>query len=400
MTSTRMPRKSFVDKLIEIFGVDMINGFSPDSNYYMSHPPCEVLSRNPNVSIADVVSHPEIHWDDFYVKTNLGITIDYVIANLDKYEQNEIAYLSDSPNITMKDIFSHPEIKWNQQIMSGNPSLTIEDVITHPEIDWDFYRIYQHPNIRLEDIEAVKNKLKITWPPNALSFSANPNITMKHFLEHPDFPWDFHAGLELNPNFTFEELETIRKEHFPHCVSHFVDYTSNPNITKEIFIANQKEKDWSYCAYLMNPAMKFDQAENFQRYSSADYQEHTRGFSNEFEDYIALCCNPNLTLDEIKKIVDKIKGKDKNNSFDRSSVIMRALYGICCNQFFYHPYFRSSHYRRRETKRCHDQMYSELIARACVTSHIFSWNEGAADEMPEAYAEECRRWREMKFVKA
>jgi hypothetical protein len=54
-------------------------------------------------------------------------------------------------------------------------------------------------------------------------------------------------------------------------------------------------------------------------------------------------------------------------------------------------------YRWRATYLYHKQIYSELIARACVTSRIFSWNEGAADEMPEEYAAECRRWRDMKI---
>ncbi len=63
------------------------------------------------------------------------------------------------------------------------------------------------------------------------------------------------------------------------------------------------------------------------------------------------------------------------------------------NQLNYHQYFQSAIYKRKMTARMHAAIYCELIARACTPARLFQWNEGAAEEYPVEYLQECAKYR-------
>jgi len=78
--------------------------------------------------------------------------------------------------------------------------------------------------------------------------------------------------------------------------------------------------------------------------------------------------NPNISWDNIKNNLNKWKWDKLVN-----------------NQFSYHPYFRSEHYKKKLVRQFLDNCWLELINKACRPDRIFNWNEYACDEFPEDY---------------
>jgi hypothetical protein len=87
----------------------------------------------------------------------------------------------------------------------------------------------------------------------------------------------------------------------------------------------------------------------------------------------------------------------EHDRFNLKIFSFHQLLNLCSNMLCTDSYFKSPQYGRRMTKANHNQMYGELLQRACHPSRsVFSWNEGAADEMPVEYAAECARWQKLK----
>jgi hypothetical protein len=135
-------------------------------------------------------------------------------------------------------------------------------------------------------------------------------------------------------------------------------------------VTSAPDKPWNYYMLTMNP--------------NITWSEHIKPNLNLPWRLFWYINNPNCTVSDIIEIIEINNGAIEYDYFN-----------VRLN---YNPHFRSSHYRQKMTKRFHDQMYCELIARTCVTSRLFSWNEGAAEQMPAEYLAECARWREMRFT--
>jgi len=63
------------------------------------------------------------------------------------------------------------------------------------------------------------------------------------------------------------------------------------------------------------------------------------------------------------------------------------------NKLNHHPYFQSTIYKRKMTAQMHAAIYCELIQRACTPARLYQWNEGAAEDFPEKYLQECEKYR-------
>ena len=88
--------------------------------------------------------------------------------------------ISKNPNITMDFIESHPEYNWNWFFVSGNPNLTIEFIEDHPKYNWNWQEVSRNPNLTMEFIKAHPN---YNW--DWYCVSKNPIITMEFFEAHP-----------------------------------------------------------------------------------------------------------------------------------------------------------------------------------------------------------------------
>jgi hypothetical protein len=54
--------------------------------------------------------------------------------------------LSKNPSITMKNVLDHPDKPWSWGGLSQNPSITFRDVLNHPEKDWDYDELSKKEN--------------------------------------------------------------------------------------------------------------------------------------------------------------------------------------------------------------------------------------------------------------
>ena len=279
-----------------------------------------------------IESRKDDKWGYRVLAANPNITWDYVLKNLDKPWDFRI--MSCNPNITWEIIHEHPEIDWCFSYYSDNPNIKWEHVMQYPDENWDYSAIASQPNITL-DILLNNKELREFMD----GMSSNPNITFQDVLDHPELKW--------------------RNDML----------SMNPNITPKIVLANL-DYPWDHKYFACNPNFTLD---------DLIFVGKKIG-KNCVDKYDYILSNPNATISELGRLYEKKKYK-------------KAVTTYTCNLGCDHPHFRSPQYRRWVSKERHDQIYCELISRACRTSRIFSWNEGAAEEMPEAYAEECRRWR-------
>jgi hypothetical protein len=79
------------------------------------------ISQNPNITMSDILKHPNLpwNWNDISYKTNITIRNWY--------------YVSQNPNITLKDILTHPEKPWSWAGLSLNKFL-YDDTMFSKEI--------------------------------------------------------------------------------------------------------------------------------------------------------------------------------------------------------------------------------------------------------------------------
>src|SRR5665811_1372669 len=61
-------------------------------------------------------------------------------------------YLSKNPNITLEDVLKNPDLDWNYVGLSGNPNITLHDVLEHPELPWSYAMLSSNPNITFQDV--------------------------------------------------------------------------------------------------------------------------------------------------------------------------------------------------------------------------------------------------------
>jgi hypothetical protein len=73
--------------------------------------------------------------------------------------------------------------------------------------------------------------------------------------------------------------------------------------------------------------------------------------------------------------------------------VFRHLYYFECNYLNHHPHFQSSQYKRKMTAQIHAAIHEELIMRACTPARLYQWNEGAAEQFPEEYTQECLKYK-------
>jgi hypothetical protein len=121
--------------------------------------------------------------------------------------------ISGNPNITIADILSVDQQKWNWDALSYWADVTLEDVMAHPELPWEWENLCENRNVTMHDIlNMVAGKVgpfcdvcdcsdcnlaPQHWM-NWRGLSAHASITVDDVAAHLDLPWDF-SGLSDNP---------------------------------------------------------------------------------------------------------------------------------------------------------------------------------------------------------
>jgi len=110
------------------------------------------------------------------------------LENLDKPWSWE--FLSKNPSITMKDVLENPELPWSWIWLSQNPNITFKDVLENPDKPWCWVWLSWNPNITLKDV--LEN---IDEPRNWDHLSSNKfdyyfiDYEYKHLKHYNKFSW-------------------------------------------------------------------------------------------------------------------------------------------------------------------------------------------------------------------
>lgn len=225
------------------------------------------ISKNPNMTLDIILANMDRPWNYNNVLDNPSILLDDYI----KYFGEPKSFLGDNPNLTIKDVLNHPELLFSLAKMSSHPNITWDDVVNNPIIEyttynnvgqvtrikkffWQWDSLAVNKNIDPKIIEETMDKslivdgekIPIVWLFGQLSY--NPNITERFVEKFIDKPWNFKA-LSKHPNISWN---FVRKHDIKPW--NYEDMSSNINITTDIFLNNQNLR-WNKDHIIINPAI-------------------------------------------------------------------------------------------------------------------------------------------------
>jgi hypothetical protein len=357
------------------------DGFRNQMSYWVS------LNRNMTLEyISELIDEYQLDYVDLSI--NPYVTWDFVLSNLksDKYRW-DITKLSRNQNITWDHVHANPKQKWDYVRLSINPNIDGSHVRSCPDKGWNYRLLSYHHNITVDDVIALPDR---DW--SFQIFSRDPKITTDLILKNSDSEWDTLL-LVNNPSVDIGELNRARNNEFK---VEYGESSRNPSITWDD-IKSAPDANWYFGALSYNKNIKWEHLKQMH-HKEWDYYAfvRTHGYTMNLEEFKEFLEDAqHYPLEEIDESDEDWEHLDYREN--------RIGYMICyLDSLLKHErksWIPSVH--KKLAKQRHDQMYSELLTRACCPSRsVFSWNEGAAEQMPEAYAEECARWCDMRFTKA
>jgi hypothetical protein len=410
----------------------------------------DLLGRNPNIYLQDILDHPEIGWDSSFIASNPNITPkmiddhpelsiccacysrnpnlnwDYVVKNLDKpwIIENLAKNSSIDPQhfinlfymiepTTFSGIFNDTYF----DNISKNELLRPHHIETNPEIQWCHIALVQNKGIPSEylfKINKVPNLLvnlqhrmtmrdvlahpEIKW--NVTYLSTSEYITLEDILKNPQINWDTTKIL-LNPNITLRDLY----EH-PHLLPpterKLYNYMKNPNFRWGDLPESFNFTNWvASCSYVIPFDVK---RKNYKFQWSTIYSEEVEKLGR------------SIARERYRNTFDRADINDSENSDDDTDdgdiqprdwvipefndptfpVPRMNPYGVYHHhsQECQHPHFRSDNFRSRKTREFCRENFSEILAKACHPRRsVFSWNEDVINVLPKSlYLEQCLYW--------
>lgn len=197
-----------------------------------------LISRNPGITLEDIENNPTLPWKWEYVALNPNITIDFILKYLTKFSKRNLnKKLGSTYNITLEHIDAFPNLFWNKFRLSKNPNMTLDYVMQHPVKHkktnrWQWESVAKSPMITFEDVKKYPKFFKNDH--FMRGFSSNPNLTFDNVKDNITLHWDWD-DISDNPSFTLEQIESLLK------IAHRSDdYCKllNPNLTYEYIVEN------------------------------------------------------------------------------------------------------------------------------------------------------------------
>ena len=208
----------------------------------------ELISANPNVTLAYVDEHPEKPWDWRAISSNPNLTIKYIDDHPEKpWEWSAISY---NASILIEDIIDRPHYKWDWNNISSKSTTTFECVEKYKDKPWNMFLVNQNMSFKkgkmgplhldplhLDPLHLHSDTLSsvplyYTGSPTNINWSAK-NINLDYIEEH----LDYLNGLIKNQNF-------INFKKYYEC---WGQISSNPNLTME-FVLKHIDNPWNtYC---------------------------------------------------------------------------------------------------------------------------------------------------------
>lgn len=267
------------------------------------------LSKNPNISVREIINSPELPWAWFHVSGNPNIRIQDVVDNLDKdWRWDQLSW---NPGFSIVDVLSTPQLPWDWRGVSLNPEITFADVLAHPECPWNYNYLsrnqYAPERATFQELCAIgldKNwnwfflsrKLRVTisdilkigerWDWN--TGSVNPYIPIADVIANRHLFLSL-GGVSWNKKLTFGVVQTIGLDDPGWW---WMDLSMNPGIKFEDIVANP-ELPWVTSCVSMNTSVSIDHVVANPTFTW-EYRYLSANDGIKFEDVIA---NPTLPWD-------------------------------------------------------------------------------------------------------
>jgi hypothetical protein len=201
------------------------------------------LIQHPNITIEDILAHPELPWHYPYILLNPNINFDYLsqIKKIHTIPYGENTFYTLSRNATFEQIIENPKEPWYPVALSSpyiykhhfpalldyfkkkdpwavrtdkyllihaanaNPNLTFEDLLDLFG-DSAFRFAYHCKNFTLQDFQKYKSNPKVVDQWNYHDYCHL--LSLETILAAPDIPWDYYKILEKNNTLTYEQVTT------------------------------------------------------------------------------------------------------------------------------------------------------------------------------------------------
>lgn len=191
----------------------------------------ELLSRRDFYTEKDYIEHPEIDWCIVHLVKKI-LSVDYILKHFDLSDNYIVAHMSSNETLNINHIINNLHLEWHWKSVSSNPGIKISDILNHPELPWNYDLVSRYIKIPVEDI--VSNP-HIPW--NYEELSSNKNIKVSEMLKY-DLPWDTYSMCLYNP--TLEEQDIIN---YPNLKWHMGFLQANHNISVDFILEYNKTKN-------------------------------------------------------------------------------------------------------------------------------------------------------------
>jgi len=228
------------------FGVKSLNEEVVIDSYTMSR-----ISMNTNITVEDVLNHPDSEWNFIRIAGNGNFTLDDVlmlsksdVGSLSKSRFDPVRYYSMNPRLTWEDVMARDIDEWNWYCVTQHSWVT-ESMLRDTQYPWRAGGVALNPNLTMST--AINNSLSMFM----YEVSRNPGITWKDIVDNPEYRWSWR-GISRNPNITFKiVLENLLKEWDWRALSR------HPNITWDMIIENP-DLPWKKRCVSLNPNITWD----------------------------------------------------------------------------------------------------------------------------------------------
>lgn len=229
------------------------------------------LSANPNISVADIMTHPSHPWNLSFLLTNPSLSL------------CDIEHIASTLFQTRMEDLLHQE---NHSIMiSRNHGIPLEWFLTHSShLRFSFYdlAIHQHASIDL-----LEGEYAHLFNNHRVIMMGNSSIPIDDILDHVQrFPHDVSPILSTHKGILYDHIQE-----FPEIYWHWPTLSAHPNMTPDIVEAYPHQA-WYTHKFWTNPSFYLD---DIQRLVP---QHHRTFYSSTYS------MNPSLRFQDIQDFPD------------------------------------------------------------------------------------------------
>lgn len=176
----------------------------------------DILSWSPNLTVADILQYPDEAWDPIRISSH-PFTIDEILSVPLKIWDPE--RLSSHADISLQDVIDHPEVGWDYEDLQSNKHIPVADLydfVRRRSVDIWLTKLCENRGLTINDLVGTdfgrylmsreflvgnKQLAQRCWD----VISRNPGITLADMAAHPKLNWTDDRF--KNPNASLQDYK-------------------------------------------------------------------------------------------------------------------------------------------------------------------------------------------------